>query len=225
MAFGVIDLLSLSQGGVTGFSIYEGISYPLSLPSVGGIRSITLSARNVCTVTRSPFTLKSQIQEYAGHLWMADVRLIPMERADAEEWICFLLKLNGQRGTFLMGDTPGKQPRGSAGGDPQVAGAGQSGQTLMIDGLEISENYVLRAGDYFQIGQRLYKQLLDVHSDANGAATLDFWPRLRETPADNEDITFVDAKGLFRLTTNDPTVHSVDEGKIYEIQFSAIEAF
>jgi hypothetical protein len=73
-----------------------------------------LRATNAVTVERSPFTYASQAQASAGQMWQADVTLPPMTRADAEQWVAWLVSLRGSFGTFLMGDPIGASPRGTA---------------------------------------------------------------------------------------------------------------
>ena len=199
------------------------ISYPLSLPSTNLAR-VTVSSSSAVAISRSPFSFAAQVQQFNGQLWNAEVTLPPLARADAEPWIAFLLKLNGQQGTFLLGDPAGKTPRGTATGTPLVNGASQTGQSLVTDGWTISVTNILRAGDYIQIGQRLYKVLNDVNSNGSGQATLDIWPRLRESPSDNASIVTASCVGLFRLASNAVPVYNAGADKNYQISFSAIEA-
>ena len=106
------------------------ISYPLSLPAVKGIATIRVVARNVTAISRSPFALSAQVYRWSGQAWEADITLPAMQRADAESWLSFLLKLKGRYGTFLLGDPNGATPRGSAAttpGTPLVAGGAQVG--------------------------------------------------------------------------------------------------
>ena len=58
---------------------------------------------------------------------------------------------------------------------------------------------LLEAGDYLQIGYRLYRNLFPVLADSNGDATLTVWPSLREQPADGTALILNNPKGLFRL--------------------------
>lgn len=90
------------------------ISYPLALPSHTGLRAIELRATNAVAYSRSPFTFAGQAFAYPGQMWQADVTLPPMKRADAEQWVAWLVSLRGQLGTFLMGDPIGASPRGKA---------------------------------------------------------------------------------------------------------------
>jgi hypothetical protein len=91
------------------------ISYPLSLPTVSGIRAVEFRATNAVAYSASPFTFAGQAHAYPGQMWQADVTLAPMrDRADAEEWNAFLLSLRGQFGTFLLGDPNASTLRGTA---------------------------------------------------------------------------------------------------------------
>ena len=153
----------------------------------------------------------------------------PMKRADAEVWISFLLSLKGQRGTFLMGDPNCATPRGSASstaGTPVVNGADQTGDSLAIDGLPVSENGYLLAGDYIQLGggssATLHKVLTNVDSNASGEATLDIWPSIRTAPADDSTVVVASAVGNFRLSTNQSD-WSINNASFYGITFPAIE--
>jgi hypothetical protein len=70
---------------------------------------------------------------------------------------------------------------------------------------------------------RLHKVLIEAASDANGKATLDIWPRLRESPPDFSALILTDAKGTFRL--RESAGWNLDELLHYGISFKAIEAF
>jgi len=204
-------------------------SYPLNMPS-GGIASVRLIARDAVGVSVSPFTGSQQVFRHQGQSWEADITLPPMKRDDAEAWNAFLLRLRGQYGTFLLGDPNGATPRGSASttpGTPVVNGAGQTGDELNIDGLPVSATGYLKAGDYIQLGSgataTLHKVLEDVDSNASGEATLNLWPRVRSAPSDGATVTVSNAKGTFRLASNESS-WSVDQASIYGITFGAVEA-
>ena len=199
------------------------IDYPLSLPSTPGLSQVVLHAVASVSVARSPFTFATHTQEHQGMAWGAECYLPPLDTDQAEEWRCFMLKLNGQKGSFLLGDPMRNDPRGDAGGDPLVNGASQTGQSLVTDGWTPDITGILLTGDLIQIGQRLYKVLIDADSDSSGNATLDIWPRLRESPPDNESIVTVNCKGLFRLAQNTNPISSVDISKFTDFSFSAVE--
>lgn len=199
------------------------ISYPVSVPSYK-FKRVMLQDMNAVAMLRSPFTFQTQVQQHSGQIWLADVSLKPMERDEADEWTAFLLSLMGQYGTFQLGDPLAVTPRGVASGTPRINGAGQTGNVLVTDGWSTGVTGIMKKGDYFQIGQRLHRMLKDVNSDGSGNATLDMWPRIRETPADNDFVTVSSAKGLFRLIGVTQPIQEADEGKLYGVSFSAIEA-
>lgn len=205
-------------------------SFPLTLPTVSGIRSINLRARNVVGISQSPFTLKQQVISHAGQQWEAEIALPPMTRDEGEEWVSFLVKLKGQQGTFLLGDPSGATPRGSAAsalGTPLVNGGSQTGGGLTIDGAPASVSGYLKAGDYIQLGTlssaTLHKVLNDVTTNGSGEAAIDIYPSIRTAPADNAAVTVSSAKGVFRLSSNE-TNWSINEVTHFGITFAAIEA-
>ena len=203
------------------------INYPLALPTHTGIAQIELRAINAVAYARSPFTFAGQTFAYPGQMWTADLTLPPMKRADAEQWVAWLISLRGQLGTFLLGDPNGATARGAATGTPLVNGASQTGGSLVIDGAATSVTGWLKAGDYIQLGSngssRLHKVLADANSDGSGNVTLDIWPHIRVAPTDNAAVTVSDAKGLFRLSSNEQGF-SINESAIYGMTFAAMEA-
>ena len=206
------------------------ISYPLTLPTVSGIATVTFRATNVTGISMSPFTFKQQVVAHAGQRWEAEVSMPPMSRADAEEWISFLVSLRGQLGTFTLGDPSGSTARGSASsapGTPLVNGASQTGGSLAIDGCTASATGYLKAGDYIQLGSgssaTLHKILQDVNTPSGGDVTVDIWPHIRTAPADDSTVVVSNAKGLFRLSQNQ-TSWSIDEATIFGVNFACVEA-
>jgi hypothetical protein len=197
------------------------------MPTNTRIRSIELRAINAVAYSRSPFTFAGQAFAYAGQMWQADVTLPPMKRADAEQWVAWLVSLRGSLGTFLLGDPLGCVARGVATGTPLIKGGSQTGGTINIDGATSGVTGWLKAGDYVQIGSggtaRLHKVLQDANSDGSGNVTLELWPHVRTAPADNAAVTVSSAKGLFRLASNEQA-WSINEASIYGITFSAMEA-
>lgn len=202
------------------------ITYPLTFPTQG-IVDIIFRGSSITSVSRSPFTGQEQVQRFQGQLWGATVAYPAMKRANAEEVISFLLKLYGRFGTFLMGDPNGATPRGEAGGTPLVDGASQTGDTLAIKGATVGQSNWLRAGDYISLGSgvntHLHKVLTDANTDSIGDVTVDIWPELRTSPANNDPVTVSSCKGLFRLASN-LTEFSIDVATIYGIEFECIES-
>ena len=206
------------------------LSSPLNTPTNIGIANITLSAENAVAISQSPFTYQQQVIAHPGQRWAASISLPPMKRVDAEYWVAFLLSLKGQIGTFLLGDPNCVTAQGSASttpGTPLVNGAGQTGDTLIIDGLPVSTTGYLLPGDYIQLGSstttQFYKVLTQVNTSVSGGATLDLWPNLRSSPANNATIIVANTKGRFRLKDN-VTQWGINEISSYGITFDCVEA-
>lgn len=201
------------------------ITYPISMPGVAA--NVSIRAASSVQTSASPFTYQQQVQAHQGQVWRATITSPLLDRADAEDWIAFLLKLNGPQHTFLLGDDAATEPRGSAAGTPVVDGADQTGQTLDTRGWDANETGVLLPGDYIQVGtastSRLYKVLTQADADGSGLATLDIWPRVRDKPADGTQITTSDPVGVFRLAQN---VAGWDwqPPSLTVIEFEAVEA-
>jgi len=203
------------------------ITYPVSFPASIGLANLNIRARTVVGISASPFTGQQQVYKHQGQWWEAEVSLPPMKRADAEQVVAFLLKMNGQYGTFLLGDKSATAPRGVGTGTPLVNGGSQTGDELITDGWTTSTTGILKAGDWIQLGSgsstRLYKVLDDVNSDGSGNATINIFPDLRSSPADDAAIAVSNTQGLWRLSSNE-TEYSIDQMSIYGITFACVEA-
>lgn len=200
------------------------ISYPLTMPSEPGVVRVRIATRTAVSISRSNTTYVAQIQSHPGQMWIADFTLPIMTRAQAEIWQAFLLQLDGPKGTFYLGDPFATAPRGNWAGAPKVNGASQTGQSLAIDGL--ASGATIEPGDTFQLGVRLYKYIGMTTAVANGSGqvTLDIWPRLRETPADNDALITISPVGLFRLSENSNDLYNSNAMEYYEVSVSAAEA-
>lgn len=209
------------------------IAYPYDPPSSPAPSRVGILPVESVGGSTSPFTLQTQVQRHQGQLWAFEVEMPPMQRAAAEEWICWRLALKGRYGTFLYGDPAGKTPRGAWTGTPVADSAGSpagnlvGSEVLRVRGLANSVAGIVRAGDYVQAGTgsaaRLYKVLRDADSDSSGKASLDIWPRLRATLADGAALQTSAAKGLFRMAGNEMP-WDVGTARIYGLQFRIIEA-
>lgn len=185
------------------------ITFPRSLLDDGKFKTVSWRQIDVAADMASPFTGKSQVVVWPGQWLACTLTLVAMNRRQMQRWDAWIASLQGPVGTFLMPDTARLEPLGTAAETPDVIplvkGAGQSGDTLEIDGCPEDEEGYLIAGDLFQVGEgvnsRLHKLLEDVNVDAYGEAELHFWPDLRYSPADNAPITLIRPCGLFHRTS------------------------
>src|SRR6056297_3065763 len=197
------------------------ITYPRDLPAVRGPRTIELRAVSATALNQSPFTFQNTAYEYPGQMWQADITLPPMKRADAEQWIAWLISLRGRAKDFLLGDPSAPAPRGLAAtfpGTPIVTD--QSGGSIIVTGASANKSGWLLPGDYIQIGSAatatLHKVLDTANTDATGEAALEVWPYVRGTRSGS--VTVNNAVGRFRLSSNEQA-WSINEASIYGITF------
>lgn len=183
------------------------ISFPLAMPTTRAPARIDFRAETQVGSVESPFSFVPQTYVWAAERWLATLTWGQMGQADADDVEAgLLLALNGREGSFLLGDPLRITPRGTwAGQSPLVNLGSQTGKTLNIDGLTPTTT-TGKKGDFFQLGSgatsRLYRLTADFTANGSGQATLDFWPSLRVSPADNAALTLSSAKGLFMLNQN-----------------------
>ena len=93
---------------------------------------------------------------------------------------------------------------------------------------------MLLPGDYIQIGAtpnaagvagvcRLHRVVTRVDADANGNATIQVWPSLREATTDGETLILKNPVGLFRLAVNTGEILT-DETRLSGITLKLVEA-
>lgn len=111
---------------------------------------------------------------------------------------------------------------GYAGPPPLVAGANQTGSTLVCDGVTPSTP-ILRAGDWLEVGGELKLVTADAVSDATGVVTFAIRPALRASPTDNASAAITEPKGRWRLTQPVAGINT-DVLRNAELQIEAVEA-
>ena len=156
----------------------------------------------------SPLSGAVQTVELPGARWFARLTFDNRSREKAAALEAFLVRLRGQAGRFYLHDHSHPAPFGAASGSPYVAGAGQTGTSLLTAGWTPNTSAVLKARDYFQVGNKLRMLVADAGSDGSGFAALVFEPPLITAPSD-----------LAQLIVNKPCAVMMLAGK--EIGWSA----
>jgi len=198
------------------------ISYPITLPSTIKPSSVEWIECNTVGVSQSPYTKQQQVYEWSGSFWKVRADYEAMTRLEAQALIAAFSSLHGSRGTFYFGDYLFAAALGSPSGTPRVNGASQIGFELITDGWPNS-TLVLKAGDMFQIGTSLYRNLSDATTNGSGQATLNIWPQAHNH-ADNSLITTSSPVGVFRLVDNQIKTQDAPRDRHYRISFVAVEA-
>ena len=198
------------------------------MPTTPGFVSSQWKMKRAVAVSTSPFTGKSQVQEYDYALWQAVLTLPPMKRELSSQWQAFFMKLRGLFGTFLMGDPDGKSIRGSATGSVTLYGAISTGSTqITVTTSTINQTNAFRTGDYIQLGTsgnaRLHMVTGDTTTDGNARAILDIEPAIKSDYADGATVIISDCKTVWRMDDNS-LGWDADHVSKYGISFSCTEA-
>lgn len=202
-------------------------TFPLLLPTDPAPMLMELGPLSVAGVNTAPSTLKEEKFRGAGRRLDFALSYSAMKRAPGDELSAILTACDGPWGTLLFGPSgPGATPKGAATGTPLVNGASQVGQSLVTDGWTFNITGILKRGDWIQLGtgalSRLHYLLNSPNSDGSGNATLDLYPQLIESPADNSAIVVASPKGIFHLKER---VHwAIGPGYIYQpISFEIVQ--
>lgn len=184
------------------------------------ITNVTRTLQTAVAVTTSPFTGTQQVQDWGGEWWTYEIEFTARQGADGRRLSAFFAALGGSRDTFIFRDPLVGYPL--AAGTALVNGAGQTGNTLAVDGLGTQ---ALLAGDFVQLGTLGTTRLYQLTADATpvaGAATLQIVPKLRAATMNNEAVNIKTPGVLLRLTS--PAPASIGLADIYRFSIAAREA-
>ncbi len=196
------------------------ITYPLDLPGaqISGVAFRLIRAQ---AMSASPFSYAQSVYDWLGARWEADISLSPMKASQADAWEAWLLSLNGQVGTFWLGDPLRAAPRGTQTADVTITSALLPGARSVP--VVMGAGATLKRGDVIQFGSRLHKIVEDAEADGSGSADLSIEPGLRKAVALASTAIVSGARGTFRLATPDVEWAS-KPGGFRLMRFSALEA-
>lgn len=156
----------------------------VELPASPGPASVAWEMLDFGGTLQGPLGGAAQRVNRLGNRWKATVTMPALTPVQAREWTAALVQ--GLRLGVLWRIRQVGTPTGGA-GSPLVAGAGQAGFALDIDGM--TAGYAWRAGQFISLllsGRRYVHQLSAAGRAAGaGTAELPLEPALRVTPADN----------------------------------------
>lgn len=199
---------------------------PISLPIYPAFKTSSFYLETNTQTFESPLSRATQRLELSGQRWRATYTLPRMTKVQAAAWIAFFMKCKGMSETFTASDPDWKTNLGAWSGSSLVVGAGQTGNSLNIDGCTASITGWAKAGDYFNVGGELKRITADANSNGSGEVTLSFEPPLRASPADNATITCNPATCNMILTSDVLGEWNSNNNKIYdEKTFTAYEIF
>lgn len=171
-----------------------------AFPSGISIRSYRLDLNENKARTESIFTRQRQVVSLSGGTadrWEGLLTTRLLKEADAETFMSFLMDV-GLYGEFTF-EVPNYAGAASGESLGAVQGAGQSGTSLLVDGVSNS-TLILAKGEYFQVRNELKRATANCTSNGSGEVTLNFKPALRTSPADNDPVDFASPVLLAQLT-------------------------
>lgn len=193
------------------------ISYPLTVPS-HKFRSIKWKARSVVGMHQSPFTMQAQTYLWPARWWEVSVALPPMKEATADDWIAFLMSLNGAHGYFKMGDSVRRTPLSGAVSATVSAAASAGASTIRMN--VSSGSFTI--GDWFSLSSDRYLfKILKLTLVSGTTYDVDVFPNLRVALSGGEAVNTSNPMGYFRLSS--VPEWSVDVARFYGLEFTAVE--
>lgn len=194
----------------------------LTMPS-SGVRNVMFGSRRNTVKTTSPFTRSTQAVSRAGDQWFATWEIAVGTQEMRAEWQAFLMQAANVENRFKAYDHFASR-MGTGAGTPLVMGAGQTGNSLIVDGWTAGSG-VLNKGDLFSVNDELKMVVADVVANSSGVATLTFEPKIRVSPANNAPVTTVAPYCLMRLVDDEQAQWEVDVNGHYTMSFSGEETF
>ena len=184
--------------------------------------NISSEQKTIITTTTSG---RVQTRQIDGQKFIITLDYAPMTRSNFAPIKAFLMKQRARLNTFTIIPPVVSNAQGVASGTISVNGAITSGATTCtIDGMAVSTNDILKAGDYFRFaGQnKVYMAVEDLDSDVSGEGTLTFEPPLRSDVADDVALVYDNVDFTVRLR-NDIQEYSIITDNLYKYEIDLIE--
>jgi len=195
------------------------VSTPFPASLLGKIRRSRLVLNENKASTESMFTRRRQVVSLGAGTsdrWEGLVETVPLDGTDLRTMWGFLLSV-GLFGEITIPDPDYTGPQSGA-TTGLVQGAGQSGTSLIVDGVTASA-LILRTGEYFQVGTGFHAATTDCTANGSGVVTLNFKPALRVSPADDAVVTFNTPVLLARLTSMPDKDTDEDKAGAFTLSF------
>ena len=141
--------------------------------------------RTIVSVTTSG---RKQARQIDGQRFAITLDFPPMTRSNFAPIKAFIMKQRSQLNSFTVIPPIVSNAQGVASTTISTDASISAGATTCtVDGMTISTNGILKAGDYFRFtGQtKVYMAVEDLNADGSGEGTLTFEPPLRTLVAEN----------------------------------------
>lgn len=145
---------------------------------------------------KSEFTGTEQNIYHPGARWLIEMSFNTLTEDKWRKLSVFLNNLQGKTGVCAITDH--SRDGSPANGSPYVSGDNQTGRQIVTAGWQ-PKKLVIKLGDLVTINNEMKEVIADVWSDANGAATFNFNPPLRNSPPNSEPIITINPHVLVKL--------------------------
>jgi len=179
------------------------------------------------TIISETVSGRKQARQIDGQKFSITLQFPPLTRADFAPIQAFIMKQRSRLENFTVIPPIISNAQGSASTVISTNASITAGAiTGTVDGMTISTNGILKAGDYFRFtGQtKVYMAVDDLDADGSGVGTLTFEPPLRTAVADNAIIIYDNVDFTVSLT-NDIQEYDLGVQNYYSYEVDLIEVF
>jgi|DEB0MinimDraft_4_1074332.scaffolds.fasta_scaffold39448_3 hypothetical protein len=184
--------------------------------------SIGSEQNTIVSVTTSG---RVQTRQIDGQKFTLTLSYPPMTRQNFAPIKAFIMKQRSRLNTFTIIPPVVSNAQGVASGTISVDGSVSAGATTCtIDGMTVSTNGILKAGDYFRFSgaDKVYMAVEDLDADGTGSGTLTFEPPLRTAVTDDTALVYDNVDFTVRLR-NDVQEYSFVTNNLYKYEIDLIE--
>jgi hypothetical protein len=184
--------------------------------------SIGSEQNTIVSVTTSG---RVQTRQIDGQKFTLTLSYPPMTRQNFAPIKAFIMKQRARLNTFTIIPPVVSNAQGVASGTISVDGSVSAGATTCtIDGMTVSTNGILKAGDYFRFSgaDKVYMAVEDLDADGTGSGTLTFEPPLRTAVTDDTALVYDNVDFTVRLR-NDVQEYSFVTNNLYKYEIDLIE--
>ena len=184
--------------------------------------SIGSEQNTIVSVTTSG---RVQTRQIDGQKFTLTLSYPPMTRQNFAPIKAFIMKQRSRLNTFTIIPPVVSNAQGVASGTISVDGSVSAGATTCtIDGMTVSTNGILKAGDYFRFSgaEKVYMAVEDLDADGTGSGTLTFEPPLRTAVTDDTALVYDNVDFTVRLR-NDVQEYSFVTNNLYKYEIDLIE--
>jgi len=194
------------------------------LPTTPVARSASINSQQstIVSVTTSG---RKQARQIDGQRFAITLSYPPMTRAEFAPIKAFVIKQRSQLENFTVIPPTESNAQGVASTTISTNASISAGATTCtVDGMTVSTNGILKAGDYFRFtGQnKVYMAVDDLNADGSGEGTLTFEPPLRSDVTDDTVLIYDNVDFTVSLTANTQE-YNIGTNNLYAYELDVIE--